>query len=115
MSRVAVSSVTPSRVDQFPKSVHRGRRLRAGEFGEVAATELGEPLGPVAVPAAQRRGWGDVLEPLVQVGGVLAHAPWPHPVDQHPEAVVGRRVVVDADGCPQPPVDAVVSGRHTGR
>jgi hypothetical protein len=40
--------------------------LRLCQFGQVPAAELGEPVGLVAVPAAQFGGRGDVAQPLVQ-------------------------------------------------
>jgi hypothetical protein len=63
--------------------------LGIAEFDQVAATELGEPLRSVAVPAAQLRGRRDVLHPLVDVDRSLGQTAWLHPVDKHRDAVIG--------------------------
>jgi hypothetical protein len=68
----------------------------AGELIEVAAAELVELGRVVLVPLAQLGGRRDILGPLVQVGRVLAQAPRPDPVDEHPGAVLRRRGIVDA-------------------
>src|SRR5689334_17708762 len=66
------------------------------EFGPVAAAELGEPVRIVGIPAAQGSGWGDLLAPFVQVSLILGQAARPEAVDQHPGAVLGSALVVDA-------------------
>src|SRR6476661_6962919 len=66
------------------------------EFGPIAAAELGEPVRIVGIPAAQGSGWGDLLAPFVQVGLILGQAARPEAVNQHPGAVLGCAVVVDA-------------------
>jgi hypothetical protein len=48
----------------------------------------------VPVPLARGVRWRHGRAPLVQRGPRLAHSPRPAPVDQHPDAVVGSRVVV---------------------
>jgi hypothetical protein len=50
----------------------------------------------VAIPDPQFRRRRDVLRPLVQVRVFLPEPARPHPVDEHAEAVVGRRGVVHA-------------------
>jgi hypothetical protein len=45
--------------------------LRLCQFGQVPAAELGEPVGLMAVPAAQFGGRGDVAQPLVQAASSL--------------------------------------------
>ena len=66
------------------------------EFGPIATAELGEPVRIVGIPAAQGSGWGDLLAPFVQVSLILGQAARPEAVDQHPGAVLGCAVVVDA-------------------
>jgi hypothetical protein len=68
----------------------------AGELGQVAPAELAELGRVVPVPLAQVGRWRDVPDPVIQPGRVLAQAPRPDPVDQHPGAVRRRRLVVDA-------------------
>jgi hypothetical protein len=68
----------------------------AGELVQVAAAELVELGRVVPVPLAQLGRRCGVLGPLIQVGRVLAQAPRPDPVDEHPGAIVRRRCLVDA-------------------
>jgi hypothetical protein len=68
----------------------------AGQLVQVTTPELAELGRVVPVPLAQLSGRGGVLGPLVQPGRVLAQAPRPDPVDEHPGAVVRRRRVVNA-------------------
>jgi hypothetical protein len=65
------------------------------EFGPVAMAELREAFRVVAVPLAQFRGRGNLLAPLVEMGLLLGHSPWPDAVDQHSGAVGLLRSLVD--------------------
>ena len=75
-SLVAVSSVT----GLVRLSFRSRSRVAAGsasrEFDQVSATEFGEPLWPMAVPAAQLRGRRDVLPPTRRG----RRQPWSNPV-----------------------------------
>jgi len=76
----------------------------AGQLVQVAAAELVELGRVVPVPFAELGGRRGVLGPLVQVGRILAQAPRPDPVDEHPGAVGRRGRVINA---PDPDL-----GRH---
>ena len=99
-SLVAVSSVSGLRVcpdAARARSLPSAGPLRAaGQLAEVALPELAELGRVVPVPRAQFGGRRDILGPVVQPEGVLAQAARPTPVDEHPGAVRGRRLIVDA-------------------
>src|SRR4051794_21534532 len=73
--------------------------LRPGQLAAVPGHELVESLGVVVVPLPQLVRRGHVLEPLVEVRSLLAHAPRPEAVDEHTSPVVRQHGLVDsADG-----------------
>jgi two-component system sensor histidine kinase UhpB len=71
-------------------------RWVGGELGPVAPSEFLEALGRMAVPPAQLVTRGQIPRPLVQRCAVSGDAAWPHPIDQHPIAIIRGRRLVDA-------------------
>ena len=53
------------------------------ELGAIAASELGVPVGIMAVPLSQLSGGRDLLAPVVEARPLLAEPSWPEPVDEH--------------------------------
>ena len=61
----------------------------------ISLAELGPLVGVVGIPPAQLGRRRHVPAPLGQVGLLLADTARPHPIDEHPLAVVRSRIVVD--------------------
>jgi len=83
----------PLGLDDLP---HGLGPLRILQLGAIARRELLEALRVVSVPPAQLVGGGDLLAPLVELGGVPAQSARPEAVDQDPPATLGLGWVVDA-------------------
>jgi len=74
----------PFPTGQLAKMGERGGVLWITKLGAIAASELGIPVGFMAVPPSQLTGGRDLLAPLVQAGPLPAEAPRPQPVDEDP-------------------------------
>jgi len=70
---------------------------RLSQFGVIPADELLETRDVVPIPATELAGWSHILEPLVETGIGLAHAPWPETIDQDPVAPRARSFVDSMD------------------
>src|SRR6185437_6732135 len=74
--------------------VHERRRRLAAQLLGVALRELLPARLVVPEPAAELVARRDLLHPAVDLERLLAHAPRPEPVHEHPVAVAGRRLLV---------------------
>lgn len=66
------------------------------EFRSVAPAEDVEAFGPVAEPFAKPIAGGEFLEPPVELGACLGHAPGPQAIDEVPPTITPVGGLVDA-------------------
>lgn len=64
------------------------------KFAEITVAELGPFRWIVAEPLPESGARSDLLEPEIELGRTLGHAPWPEPVHKNPESITRFRYFI---------------------